>query len=93
MMNAAIQENRKLILTSSNSPMTCRLQVIEGKMTGHCGLGHWRSCWELIGPICGKGSKSFLQILSPGVRSLLSGPEGKQPGGHSTLGLRSRSIT
>lgn len=39
LMNGSTQENGKLMFKSPNSPMACRLQVIQGKIPRHCGLG------------------------------------------------------
>lgn len=39
--NGSTSENGKLKFKSLNSLMACRLQVIQGKVTRHCGLGLW----------------------------------------------------
>lgn len=37
--NGTIQENRKLMLQKPEIPMACRLQITQGKITRHLGLG------------------------------------------------------
>ena len=69
-VNGAPQENGKLTLKSLNSPMACRLQIIQGKITRHHGLGDLGLCWELIGQRWGKGNESFLQDLRTILRSV-----------------------
>lgn len=41
LMNGSTQENGKLMFKSPNSLTACRLQLIQGKVTRHCGLGLW----------------------------------------------------
>ena len=48
-MNGVTKENRMLMLKSPHSLMACRLQITEGKITRHRGLGGSGSSWELIG--------------------------------------------
>ena len=40
-MNSATQKNWKLMLTSQNSLMAFRLQIVQGQITEHHGLGVW----------------------------------------------------
>lgn len=38
-LNGTVQENGKLMLRSLNSPVVGRLQILQGKITGHWGRG------------------------------------------------------